>query len=256
MKVFTLVDGVPAEGGRVLVDQDDSLFLGHGAFETLRTYNGVLFQIEAHMERLMGSCAALGIRCPDDERVVDDLYAALEPFGGDAMARVIVSGGGSRIVRAAPIPAVPSPFRAASRVFVPPAWLDGSVKHISRAFSRMAVASSGVEEVLWMDENGFLLEGTRSNVIGVLDGVLVTPPADGRILAGVTREAMLDAAIDAGVDVQIVEMSNQVHYDELYVCSTLKELTPVTELDGRPTSGAGPIGEAVMSAFRAAALSG
>ena len=120
----------------------------------------------------------------------------------------------------------------------------------------MAVASSGVEEVLWMDENGFLLEGTRSNIVGVLGEVLVTPPADGRILAGVTREAMLDAAVDAGVEVQNVEMSNRVQYDELYVCSTLKELTPVTELDGRPTAGAGPIGDAVMSAFRAAALSG
>ena len=63
MKAYTLVDGVPADGGRVFVDQDDSLFLGHGAFETLRTYNGVLFQIEAHMERLMGSrSAASGVR--------------------------------------------------------------------------------------------------------------------------------------------------------------------------------------------------
>ena len=189
------------------VDQDDSLFLGHGAFETLRTYNGVLFQIEAHMERLMGSCAALGIRCPDDERVVDDLYAALEPFGADAMARVIVSGAGSRIVRAAPIPAIPSPFRVATRVFVPPDWLDGSVKHISRAFSRMAVASSGVEEVLWMDEVGFSWRARGAISSAYWAGSWSHRPV-GEFSRG-SRECWTPSR--CGVEVRIVEMNSRVN---------------------------------------------
>ena len=256
MRAVTLVDGEHAKGGRVAVDQDDSLFLGHGAFETLRTYGGVLFGLDAHLERLMGSCAALGIRCPDDDDVVGDLYAAVESFDGDAMVRVIITGAGSRIVRGAPIPSIPSPFRAATRVFVPPAWLDGSVKHVSRAFSRLAVESAGVEEVLWTDEAGKLLEGTRSNIFGVRDGAMVTPPVDGRILAGVTREAMIDAAFDAGVEVRISEMDSSAPYDELYVCSTLKELTAITELDGRPIAGTGPVGATVLAAFHASALSG
>ena len=255
MRSLSIVNGVPAEDGRIVIDQDDSFFLGHGAFETLRTYGGVLFALEAHLERLMGSCVALGIRVPDEDQMVEDLYAAVRPFGPDAMVRIIVTGAGARIVRAAPIPATPNPFRVATRIFVPPAWLDGTVKHVSRAFSRMAVESAGVEEVLWIDGGGFLLEGTRSNVIGVRDGALVTPPADGRILAGVTREAMLDAATDAGVDVQISSMRAGDRLDELYVCSTLKELTAISEMDGRPAPGSGPVGSAILAAFRAATLS-
>jgi branched-subunit amino acid aminotransferase/4-amino-4-deoxychorismate lyase len=167
-----------------------------------------------------------------------------------------VTGAGSRIVRASPIPATPSPFRAATRHFVPPAWLDGTVKHVSRAFSRMAVASAGVDEVLWVDGEGSLLEGTRSNIVGVRNGSLITPPADGRILAGVTREAMIDTAIDLGIEVSVDEMPVSAPYDELYVCSTLKELTGIAELDGRPAVGAGPVGAEVLRAFRAGASSG
>ncbi len=256
MRTVTLVDGVLAENGRVAVDQDDGLFLGHGAFETLRTYGGSLFGLEAHLERLIGSCAALGIRCPDEDAVVAELYAAADTVGPNAMVRIIVTEAGSRIVRAAPIPETPSPFRVATRCFVPPDWLDGTVKHVSRAFSRLAVSSAGVDEVLWTDGEGNLLEGTRSNIMAVRAGALVTPPADGRILAGVTREAMIDAALELGIDVLVEEMPVDGQYDELYVCSTLKELTGVAEMDGRPAAGCGAIGADVLKAFRANTISG
>ena len=84
-----------------------------------------------------------------------------------------------------------------TRRFVPPAWLDGTVKHCSRAYSRMAVLDAGVDEVLWVDDEDNLLEGTRSNVFAVSDGVLRTPPVDGRFLAGVTRSFVLEAAAEA-----------------------------------------------------------
>ena len=137
-------------------------------------------------------------------------------------------------------------------MFVPPPWLDGTVKHVSRAYSRTAVRDAGVDEVIWIDSDGCLLEGTRSNVFAVRDGVLLTPPLDGRILAGVTREALLDAADDAGIPVQLRPMHKGEALDELYASSTLKELTGIDELDGVDAPGAGPIGQTVMAAFRSA----
>ena len=97
-----------------------------------------------------------------------------------------------------------------------------------------------------------MLEGTRSNVFAVKDGRLITPPVDGRLLAGVTREALIWAAQDAGIEVRLAPLPAEEHYDELYVASTLKELTPVASLNGRPTSGEGPVGGAVLDAFYSA----
>jgi branched-chain amino acid aminotransferase len=235
----------------VAIDADDEgLLLGRSAFETLRTYGGRLFGLEAHLDRLTSSCAALGIECPPLQTVEAELMEAAEMVPGEAMVRVTITASSTRVVRAVDLPGVPDPFRCVSREYTPPAWLDGTVKHASRAASRAAVLSAGVEEVIWTDSEGFMLEGTRSNLFAVISGVLVTPPVDGRLLAGVTREAMIDAADTAGVAVRIEGLSIDGAYDELYVCSTLKELTPIDELNGRPAPGAGPVGDSVLAAFR------
>jgi len=235
----------------VAIDADDEgLLLGRSAFETLRTYGGRLFGIEAHLDRLTGSCAALGIGCPPLQIVEAELTEAAGMVPGESMVRVTITASGTRVVRAVKLPDVPHPFRCVTREYTPPAWLDGTVKHASRAAFRAAVLSAGVEEVIWTDSEGFMLEGTRSNLFAVVSGVLVTPPVDGRLLAGVTREAMIDAAHATGVSVRIEALKADGAYAELYVSSTLKELTPIDKLNGRPAPGAGPVGHRVLAAFR------
>ena len=177
---FVLCNGVPVTSGAVPIDADDEgLLLGRSAFETLRTYDGVLFGLDAHLERLVASCHALGIPAPDESRLVDELNGVAEPIDGEAVVRVTVTALGTRIVRSAPLPSIPSPFRCVTRHWVPPDWLDGTVKHASRAFSRMAVVDAGVEEVIWTDAEGFMLEGTRSNVFAVVAGETTFTPSAG-----------------------------------------------------------------------------
>jgi len=251
--VVVLFNGQRSPDGRIELDAADPGFtLGMAVFETLRTYDGALFRLDEHIERLCASALAMGLRDPDGDRIAAELEDAAEALGQEAMVRVTLTAGGARVVRAAPLPSVPNPFRCATRVFVPPVWLDGTVKHTSRAFSRRAVAESGVDEVLWVDDEGFFLEGTRSNVFAVIGDRLVTPPVDGRLLAGVTRSALIDAAYDAGVPVEVRPIPAAEGADELYVASTLKELTAIDELDGQPTNGAGPVGARVLAAFYAA----
>ena len=88
------------------------------------------------------------------------------------------------------------------------------------------------------------------NVFVVSDGVLVTPPVDGRILAGITRSHMMDLADELGIPVEIRPVHADERVDEIYVSSTLKELTAVDELNGTSTSGSGPVGRQLMSEFR------
>ena len=248
-----LVDGDAKPDGRVSLDADDqTLLLGRGVFETLRTYEGQLYGLQEHLERLAASARTVGVGCPDLEILAQEMATAASQISGEAVVRVTLTHGGHRIVRANPLMALPEQYRCATRVWVPPSWLPGEAKHTSRAHSVLAVESAGVDEVLWTDEDGYLLEGTRSNVFGVIDGVLVTPPLDGRLLAGVTRTALLQAAAVVGVPVCEAPLHKGAPFDELYLSSTLKELCPITELDGAAAPGGGPVGAMVSEAMRRA----
>lgn len=255
MKPSVWVNGRPSDTGHVTLDASDpGLNLGLGVFETLRTYNGELFALDAHLDRLGASLMGMGFDAVDLGSIADELNAACTGLTNEVMARVTITGGGARIVVVGPIPDVPEPFRCATREFVPPPWLDGSIKHISRAYSRRAVVDAGVDEVLWVDRSGSLLEGTRSNVFAAVRGRLITPPVDGRILAGVTRDALIDVAYDAGIPLQIAAIRSDDPIDELYVASTLKELVAVDELDGSEGPGKGPLGAALADAFHASVV--
>jgi branched-subunit amino acid aminotransferase/4-amino-4-deoxychorismate lyase len=96
-------------------------------------------------------------------------------------------------------------------------------------------------------------EANRSNLFVVRDGVFCTPPDDGRILQGVTRTMMLEAARSAGVPVHDRDPVAVGPVEEMYLAATLKELAPVVELDGAPGAGPGPVGARVLAAFREAA---
>ena len=250
---FVLQDGVHRSDGQVHLDADDqALLLGRGVFETLRTYDGRLFGLAAHLDRLLASAAAAGIQAKDRVVLSDELTQAASAIDSEAVVRITLTHGGHRIVRSSPLQPALSSYRCATRQWVPPAWLDGSVKHTSRAFSIVGVEDAGVDEVIWVDEGGDLLEGTRSNVFAAIDGVLCTPALDGRQLAGITRAALIRAARDAGVPVSERPMHKAASFDELYLSSTLKELSPIGVLDGHPAPGSGPVGDAVSAAFQAA----
>jgi D-alanine transaminase len=131
----------------------------------------------------------------------------------------------------------------------PSPWLPGSVKHCSRAAWGLAARQLGVDEVLLTRGDGEVLEANRSNVLAVRGGALLCVPMDGDKLEGVTQGALLDAARAEGIPVREDRFYSSDSFDELYVCSTLKELAPVARLDGRPIGG-GPVGRRLHQAFR------
>jgi branched-chain amino acid aminotransferase len=247
-------DGVRQEDGCIHLDADDATFLlGRGVFETLRTYDGTPFRMAAHLARLEASAASVGVPFPGGEVLSSELMHAAEAIGGEAVVRVTLTHGGHRIVRATPLVDPLAGYRCATRVWTPPSWLDGSIKHTSRAHSVLVVEQSGADEVLWVDATGHLLEGTRSNVFAVRDGALLTPPLDGRLLEGVTRGALLALARELGVVVHEQPMHHTAAFDELYLSSTLKELSPIVAMNGVIAPGGGPLGARLSEAFVRAA---
>lgn len=247
---FYLLDGEPCPSGRGAIALDDIVLInGVGVFETLRTYRRVPFRLATHLGRLQASARFCGI--PWHPQVEEELHRVADAMAGEGKLNVILTGSGHRIVRAEPLDLSRSgaPVRVATRPWAPSPWLPGRVKHTSRAGWVLAARQAGVDEVLWIAPDGTWTESNRSNLFVVRGGVLLTPPDDGRILQGVTRDALLEAAASIGVPAR-EETLIAGPCQEMYLSGTLKELAPIVEMDGYPAPGAGPIGAAVLDAFR------
>ncbi|MEE2750052.1 MAG: aminotransferase class IV [Myxococcota bacterium] len=234
----------------VIAADDPGLMLGLTVFDTLRCYDGVPFRLDAHLDRLEASAVAMGIALVDRGRVREEILSVCRD---DWRVRYMVTAGGAHVVDAAPLdPArVGAPLKAARIAWSPAPGLAGSVKHGSRAGWILTAQKLGVDEVLLVDEESVLLEANRSSVFGVIGGEVYTPALDGRMLDGVTRSALLEAGAEAGIVCHETQLDAYAEYEELYLASTLKELAPVTELDGVAGPGAGPVGARLHAAFRA-----
>jgi branched-chain amino acid aminotransferase len=216
------VDGID---GAMLPADDPAITRGVSVFETMRSYGQTVFRLEQHLDRFVASAKSIGLAGPSRKWLADEIA---EVCASDVYIRITLTGGGRLITQVHPIDAskVGRAVSVAVVDYTPSKWLPGSVKHSSRAGWVMAARGLGVEEVLFQDQSGVLLEANRSNVLVVRDGVVLTPPTDGRILAGITRSALFDAAVRRGIPMQESTIRLADGYDELYLSSTLKEVAP------------------------------
>lgn len=240
------VDGV--EGAGIPAD-DPGFTLGMNVFDTARSYGLAPFRLGAHLDRLYASAAGAHIPTPDRALLEAEIAAGLVP---DAVIRVTLTAGGHRALDIRPLaPGTVGRDMRLARVAWPAApGMPDWIKRGSRMGWMMAARSLGADEVLLV-RGGRILEASRSSVIAAFDGVLVTPPLTGEQLPGVTRAAMLEAAAAAGLAMEEAPLPADGPFDELYVASTLKELSPVVWLDGGAGPGGGPCGAALHQAFRA-----
>ena len=243
---ITLVNGVRDAG----VPADDlGLTRGWSVFETLRTYGRTPFRLPQHLDRLKRSAELLHVPMPNMDLLPEDLPAAIAT---DVWIRITLTASGNRIVVSRRVdPArIGRPITVASVIMPPSPHLPAAAKHGCRTPWIMAARHHGTEEIFILDDQRHILEANRSNVIAFVDGCLWTPPTQGQCLDGITRQAMLQAAADANLPVRIAPLPVDTPFDELYVCSSLKELAPVATLDGVKIGG-GPQGKRLHAAFRA-----
>ena len=205
--------------GRGLVDptepviraDDEGLLRGRAAFETLRVYSGRPFRLEAHLDRLKGSAASIGL--PAVERRSSAGARRPCPSEGGARGRDPSARVDGRADRRAFRPR--SPFSATVPEWIDETrtrgatavsllgvrasapWLLPGVKSTSYAVNMAAEAEArrrGVDEALFVDADGLVLEGTVTNVWWRKGKILYTPTLDLGILAGVTRATLIELA--------------------------------------------------------------
>ena len=242
----------PAEA--VVACDDEGFARGRAAFETLRVYDGTPFRLAAHLDRLRGSADRLGLPQPDAGALRGlaelALGAAGIPDGEDAVLRLywtpgVESGGPTAIALVSAIPewiepartrgqrlvALPFPRRSAP-------WLLPGTKSVSYATHVAAEAEAkrrGADDAVLVDLDGTVLEGPVTNVWWREGTTLLTPSLELGILAGETRAALLEVAIELGYRVEEGEYRlDRLHEaDEAFTSSSVREVMPVAAVDGR-----------------------
>jgi D-alanine transaminase len=254
---------LPRERATLSVD-DRGFIFGDGIYEVTRAVNGKLFEPERHMRRLEYGLRGIGIdaRMTTDE--ILDVHHRLirenELTTGEATVYLqITRGAAPRTHYFPPAGTAPTVFLSASP-FTPNKaqreqgataltypdirWSRCDLKTVNLLGAVLAkqhaVAGGSLEAVFIRD--GAITEGSHTNVFGVIDGELRTYPRSNYILPGITRDVVLELAVEEGVAVREAPIFQQEigRLDELFVTGTTSDVTPIVQLDGRPIGSGKP----------------
>ncbi len=283
MMVFVNGKFVPKEEAVVSVF-DHGFLYGDGVFEGIRAYNGKVFRLDRHIQRLYESAKHILLTIPYSPEKMEQavIGAVRENKLRDAYIRVVVSRGSgdlgldprncpeSQVVIIADKISLYSreKYLQGLRVVTVPTRrnicdaLDPKIKslnYLNNILVKIEANQAGVMEALMLDHNGFITEGSGDNVFIYHREKLKTPPGYLGILEGVTREVVMEIARRDKIPVQEVPFTRHDVYvcDECFLTGTAAEIIPVVEVDGRVIGNGspGPVTERLMKLFREIASS-
>lgn len=272
MLVFLNGRYVPA-GEATISALDRGFIFGDGVYEVWRVVRGQLFEAPRHQARLERGLRELRIERPADgslERLTaigERLLRENNLADGDAILYVeITRGTAPRTHYFPPAGTAPTMLVMASafspsdsrftgtRVITQPdvRWLRCDLKTVQllpNVMARQAATEAGASEAIFV-RDGLITEGTHTTVFAVIDGVLRTHPPNHLVLPGVTRDIVIELAIDVGVRVRqdpivVNELSRAT---ELFLTGTTTDVTPIVSVDGRPIGNGspGPVARALL----------
>jgi branched-chain amino acid aminotransferase len=241
---------------------------GDGVWEGLRLYNGRIFRLLEHLDRLRGSAKAMAfVEIPDNDAIIHEIRRTLEANGMDDGVHIrltlsrgvkITSGMDPRLNQSGPTLIVLAEWKApvydkggltmitSSIRRFPPDCLDPKIHHnnlIQSILAKVEANAAGADSALMLDREGFIAEANATHVFLVSDGSVRTSTADA-CPEGITRQTVLDLCAREGIPSQEGRFSQADAYraDEMFCTGTMGELAGVVKLDGRPI-GDGTVGE-------------
>jgi len=266
-KIYIAGKLVPQEDAKISVF-DHGLLYSDGVFEGLRSYSGKVFRLQAHVERLYNSAKAIWLTIPLSPKQMSDAISDTVRANDivDGYIRAIVTrGAGSLgldpnkcsnpqvIIIADAISLYPPELYengleivTVSVMRTHPAALNPRIKslnYLNNILAKIEGLQAGCIEALMLNHKGEIAECTGDNIFLVRKGVLYTPPIDAGILEGVTRDAVIELAQQAGIEVREVPLTKHDVYiaDEVFLTGTAAEVIPVVKVDSR-TIGSGKPG--------------
>lgn len=262
---------VSYDDARVPVE-DRGLQFADGVYEVVRYYGGRPFRMEQHLRRLVRSAEGIELPLPPLNGIQEAMNELVrrQGFKDAAVYLQITRGTAARMhgLIANPTPTVIAIARPAQTVRPRPTlrvvtasddrWARCYLKTtalLPNALARERARRLGAEDAIFL-RDGFVMEATASNVFLVKDGKLLTSPLTNYILAGITREAILELAKQEGIPTSEEPIPAHLLYqaDEVFLTGTNSELGPIVSVDGRQVGNGevGPIFKRILAAFDAA----
>jgi len=257
---------------------DHGLLYGDGIFEGIRLYDGCIFKLDAHLERLEYSAKAIMLALPWTRGELAAAVCETCRANGlkDGYIRLVVTRGeGSLglsvkncdqpqlIIIADSIQLYPEeyyqnglkiitvPTRRCNPAALPPAVK--SLNYLNNILAKIEAQHLGYHEAIMLNDQGYVAECTGDNVFVIHKGKLTTPAASAGALKGITRDTALEIADKLGIAWQEANLTRYDIWvaDELFLTGTAAEIIPIVEVDARPigTGKPGPITAQFLDAF-------
>lgn len=258
---------------------DHTLLYGDGVFEGIRVYQGCIFRLQQHLERLYSSARFIMLNIPMslEQMTLATAETVRRNDIHDGYIRLVVTRGegtlglapwrcpkASVIIIADNIALYPKEDyeNGLALVTVPTMRnrnesLNPRVKscnYLNNILAKIEANNAGCSEALMLDQNGFVVECTGDNLFIVKRGVLRTPPVYLGALEGITRNCIMEVACEKGYKVleEPFTRFDVFDADEMFLTGTAAEAIPVVEVDRRPIGNGkpGPITNELIAAFR------
>lgn len=264
------IDGVlgPPEEARISIF-DRGFLYGDGVFEVLRTWNGVLADLDGHLDRLYEGAAALGLVAMERDQLAAATLRTLAAAGaGNHRVRIVLTRGpgalgahrqsigpGRAIVIVEPLPIQPTELSLAIVDWPLPRRTGPGHKtlaYLDHIIARELAIAADADEAVRLGPDGDVLECATSNIFAITRGTVTTPQLSG-VLPGVTRARVLALCVAAGLPTHEVRLTvaDLRTADEIFITSAIRGVVAVTRLDGEPRL-AGPIARRIAALYEAA----
>jgi len=257
---------------------DHGLLYGDGVFEGIRAYNGVVFKLKEHIDRLYRSAHAIMLQIPvsKEEMIKIVLETLRKNQLKDAYIRLVVTRGVGdlgldprkcqkpTIIVIADTIALHKSEAKEKGITAMLTWVKRdpvdattheikSLNYLNSILAKIEANIYGVDEAICLDKNGYVCEGAAENIFIVKNGRIYTPPSSTGALPGITAEAVKELARSLGYEVIEKNITPYELFtaDEVFFTGTAAEIVPVREInkrqigDGKP----GPITRRLMEEF-------
>jgi len=258
---------------------DHGFLYGDGVFEGIRAYQGRVFRLEEHLQRLWESAKAIALEIPlSREQLKEKIVETLRKNElKDAYIRLVVSRGkgdlgldprkcprSELVIITDKISIYPEElYEKGLEVIIVstrrniPSALNCRIKslnYLNNILAKIEATRQGASEAIMLNKDGYVAECTGDNIFIVKEKILITPPVWMGVLKGITRDVVIELAQKEGIGVQEKIFTPFALYnsDECFLTGTAAEVIPVTRVDGKTIGKgiAGPITRKLIKKFR------